>query len=324
MKEEELLRIENVTKFFKTSTTWGKPLRVYAVNGVSFFIRKGETLGLVGESGCGKSTLGRTVIRLYVPDNGEIFFKGIDITHLSERKLRPYRKNMQIIFQDPFSSLNPRIRVGKAIEEPLVIHHIERDPVKRKEIVISLLQQVGLQADDYYRYPHEFSGGGRQRIAIARAIALKPQLVVADEAVSALDVSIQAQVLNLLLDLQKKYNLSYLFISHDLRVVSKISDRVAVMYLGKIMEIGRVKDVFEKPYHPYSHALLSAVPGEEIPHGIVEVKLEGDPPGPYSPPKGCPLAQRCPFATDECFKIEPPLEDVGNDHHVACHHPLNV
>lgn len=322
---EVLFEVNNLKKIFKTSTTWGKPLHVYAVNGVSLSIYKGETLGLVGESGSGKSTFGKTLIRLYRPDGGKILFRGVDITDLGNRKLRPFRKDMQIIFQDPFSSLNPRIRVGKAIEEPLIVHRVFDDKKKRREYVFSLLKQVGLREEDYFRYPHEFSGGQRQRIAIARAIALNPEFVVADEAVSALDVSIQAQVLNLLLQLQKKYNLTYLFISHDLRVVARVSDRIAVMYLGKIVEIGSVEDVFGKPLHPYTHALLSSIPGEEnLPPNVTMVKLEGDPPSPYFIPEGCTLADRCPFATEECKKIPPALEDAGKGHFVACHHPLNV
>ncbi len=322
---ESLLRIENLRKIFRTSTTWGRPLNIYAVNGVSLEIYKGETLGLVGESGSGKSTLGKTIIRLYQPDSGNIFFKGVDITSLNNRQLRKFRRDMQIIFQDPFSSLNPRIRIGKAIEEPLIVHKVFDSKKERLEYVYSLLKQVGLREEDYPKYPHEFSGGQRQRVAIARAIALNPDFVVADEAVSALDVSIQAQVLNLLLSLQKKYNLTYLFISHDLRVVARVSDRIAVMYLGKIVELGSVEDVFGNPAHPYTHALLSAIPGEDnLPPKVTFVKLKGDPPSPYFQPKGCPLVDRCPFVTQECENFQPVLENIGRNHLVACHHPLNV
>ncbi len=320
---EILFRVVDLKKVFKTSTTWGKPLRVYAVNGVTLNIYRGETLGLVGESGSGKSTFGKTLIRLYKPDSGRIVFKGNDITFLNNRKLRPYRRDMQIIFQDPFSSLNPRIRIGKAIEEPLKVHRLFDNSEERTEFVMDLLEQVGLRRDDYYKYPHEFSGGQRQRIAIARAIALNPDFVVADEAVSALDVSIQAQVLNLLLDLQKKFELTYLFISHDLRVVARISDRIAVMYLGRVVEIGNVEDVFGRPMHPYTHALLSSIPGEdELPPNVERIVLQGDPPSPYFLPEGCPLADRCPMVRDECRKIPPDLTPGDGEHLVACHFPI--
>ncbi len=323
--KEVLFQVKGLRTVFKTSTSWGKPLKIFAVNGVDLEIFKGETLGLVGESGCGKSTFGKTLIRLYKPDGGKLFFKGNDIADLGYRGLRPFRKDMQIVFQDPFSSLNPRIRIGKAIEEPLIVHRIESDSKRRREKVVSLLRQVGLQEEDYYKYPHEFSGGQRQRIAIARAIALNPEFVVADEAVSALDVSIQAQVLNLMLELQKLYHLTYLFISHDLRVVARVSDRVAVMYLGKIVEIGNIEDIYGRPIHPYTHALLSSIPGEDnLPPNVKEVKLKGDPPSPYYEPKGCPLADRCPYATEKCRKFAPEMIDYGNGHKVACHHPLNV
>ena len=325
MDREVLFEVSNLRKVFKTGTTWGKSLKVYALNGVTLKIYRGETLGVVGESGCGKSTLGKTIIRLLRPDGGRILFKGVDITNMSNRKLRPYRKDMQIIFQDPFSSLNPRIKIGKAIEEPLVVHALERDKKRRRERVFQLLREVGLREEDYFRYPHEFSGGQRQRIAIARALALNPDFVVADEAVSALDVSIQAQVLNLLMRLQKEYNLTYLFISHDLRVVARVSDRIAVLYLGQVMEIGTAEDIFLKPAHPYTHALLSSIPGEEkVPEYIKHVELKGDPPSPYFEPEGCPLADRCPFADDRCRKVKPVLEKIEGEHYVACHHPFLI
>ncbi len=294
-----------------------------AVDDVSFTIARGETLGLVGESGCGKSTVGRAILRLYEPTDGRIVFDGEDISSLSETELRPMRARMQMIFQDPFASLNPRHSVGRMIGEPMRVHGLggRRDSASR---VRELLDIVGLPPDAASRYPHEFSGGQRQRIGIARAIAVNPDFIVADEPVSALDVSIQAQIINLLETLQKDFALTYLFIAHDLAVVRHISDRIAVMYLGSIVEISTAADLYEQPLHPYTLSLLSAVP---IPDPAIEraretILLAGDLPSPANPPTGCRFHTRCPRATDVCSIDEPPLVDHGNDHWAACHHPL--
>jgi oligopeptide/dipeptide ABC transporter ATP-binding protein len=291
---------------------------VYAVDGVSFHINEGETLGLVGESGCGKSTVGRTVLRLLDPTAGSIKLNGRDITHLSKTEMRPVRKDMQIIFQDPYSSLNPRMSAGRIVEEMLRVHDIGT-PDERRDRVASLFERVGLRKAQMESYPHEFSGGQRQRIGIARALALNPKVIIGDEPVSALDVSIQAQVINLLVDLQAELNLSYLFIAHDLAVVEHISHRVAVMYLGRIVEYTDKKTLFTNPQHPYTEALLSAVP---IPDPSVRRKkiiLQGDVPSPIKPPSGCHFHTRCPYAEERCKIEEPALKTFGHDHVVACH-----
>ena len=291
---------------------------VYAVDGVSFHINEGETLGLVGESGCGKSTVGRTVLRLLDPTAGSIKLNGRDITHLSKTEMRPVRKDMQIIFQDPYSSLNPRMSAGRIVEEMLRVHDIGT-PDERRDRVASLFERVGLRKAQMESYPHEFSGGQRQRIGIARALALNPKVIIGDEPVSALDVSIQAQVINLLVDLQAELNLSYLFIAHDLAVVEHISHRVAVMYLGRIVEYTDKKTLFTNPQHPYTEALLSAVP---IPDPSVRRKkiiLQGDVPSPIKPPSGCHFHTRCPYAEERCKIEEPALKIFGHDHVVACH-----
>ena len=320
MAETPLLEVKHLKKHFPIkggvfSKTIGY---VYAVDDINFTLEKGETLGLVGESGCGKSTTGRTILRLIEPTNNAINFEGHDITNLDKSAMRALRREMQIIFQDPYASLNPRMTVGSIIGEPLEIHKIAKGSEK-EERVASLLQKVGLRAEDMRKYPHEFSGGQRQRIGIARALALNPKLIVCDEPVSALDVSIQAQVINLLEDLQAEFGLSYLFIAHNLNVVEHISDRVAVMYLGQIVELASDEELYKNPQHPYTEALLSAVP---IPDPTVKKKriiLEGDVPSPINPPKGCHFHTRCMYKDKICEEVEPEFKDIGGGHWVACH-----
>ena len=293
---------------------------VKAIDGVSLQIMRGETLGLVGESGCGKTTFGRCILQVIKPTGGEVRFRGQDLTQLSGRAMRPLRRELQVIFQDPYGSLNPRMTVGAIVEEPLVIHKTG-DHNERKSRVQELFEVVGLNPNMMDRYPHEFSGGQRQRIGIARALAVNPSFIVCDEPVSALDVSIQAQVINLLRSLQQRFDLTYLFISHDLSVVRHISDRVAVMYLGKIVEITGRDELYQDPKHPYTRALLSAVP---IPDPVVEatrerIILTGDVPSPIDPPKGCSFHPRCPFVMDVCREVTPPLKLTSMGHSVACH-----
>ncbi len=315
-----LLSVRELKKYFKVGGGFlKKPAIVRAVDGVSFDIRRGETFGLVGESGCGKTTLGQTIIRLYEPDGGQVVFDGHDITHLPEGRLRPLRRGMQMVFQDPYSSLNPRMTVGAIVAEPLEIFKVGTR-AEREARVKELLRVVGLNAYFVNRYPHEFSGGQRQRIGIARALALRPKLVVCDEPVSALDVSIQAQVLNLLKDLQAEFNLTYLFIAHNLAVVAYISDRVGVMYLGKLVEVGPTLTIMNNPRHPYTLALLSAVAVPDRRYKKQRIILPGDVPSPINPPAGCRFHTRCPIARPECSEVEPELREVGPDHLVACHY----
>jgi oligopeptide/dipeptide ABC transporter ATP-binding protein len=316
-----VLEVENLKKHFPIQSGVLKRTtgHVYAVDGVSFSIGEGRTLGLVGESGCGKSTVGRTAMRLLEPTDGTIKLSGTDVTHLGKKELRPYRREMQIIFQDPFSSLNPRMSAGEIVKEPLYIHDIGANDKEREEMTKALFDRVGLRQAQMANYPHQFSGGQRQRIGIARALALNPKLIVCDEPVSALDVSIQAQVINLMMDLQEEMNVAYLFIAHDLAVVEHISDDVAVMYLGRIVEFADKKTLFTNPQHPYTEALLSAAP---IPDPTVRREkkiLQGDVPSPINPPKGCHFHTRCPYATDQCRIEEPVLKDLGGSHTVACH-----
>ncbi len=298
----------------------GAPAVVKAVDGVSFTIRRGETLGLVGESGCGKTTTGRCILQLERPTSGQIIFEGRDLTTLPEVELRRVRRRMQVIFQDPYSSLNPRMTVGQIIAEPLAVHGIVPDRRARDARVKELLEHAGLLAKMAARYPHELSGGQRQRVGVARALAMEPSLIICDEPVSALDVSIQAQIINLLEELQAEFGLTYLFVAHDLSVVRHISDRVAVMYLGKIVEITDRKSLYEDPQHPYTKALLSAVP---IPDPLVEAQrahivLGGEVPSPLNPPSGCVFHPRCPIAIDECRKAVPELREIKPEHRVAC------
>lgn len=323
MAEKIVLKVNNLTKYFpitKGLFRQKKIADVKAVDGVSFTIQQGETLGLVGESGCGKTTLGKCILQLYRPTSGEVIFEGNDLCKLPDKELSNYRQKMQVIFQDPYDSLNPRFTAMDIIGEPLRIHKTARGK-EYHERVMELLNLVGMAPYMADRYPHEFSGGQRQRLGIARALALQPEFIVCDEPISALDVSIQAQIINLLDDLQKQFGIAYVFISHDLSVVRHISDRVAVMYLGKFMELSTQEEMYIKPLHPYTQALLSAVP---IPDPDVEVKrsvivIKGEIPSPINPPTGCVFHPRCPRAFDLCSNVIPELKDVNSGHLVACH-----
>lgn len=315
-----LLEIRNLKKYFSVGSGFFSRQKgdVRAVDGVTLAVEEGETLGLVGESGCGKSTLGRSIIRLIEPTDGEIIFQGKQLLRLSQREMREMRKEMQIIFQDPYASLNPRMRVGAIVGEGLEIHGLASGRGKRDR-VMELLHRVGLREEHYDRYPHEFSGGQRQRIGIARALAVSPKFIVADEPVSSLDVSIQAQIINLLQELQESMRLTFFFISHDLRVVEHVSHRVAIMYLGKIVEVARSETIYQDSKHPYTRALLSAVPVID-PNGKKErMVLEGDVPSPVHPPPGCSFHPRCPFREKICSEVEPELEYDAGGHGVACH-----
>jgi oligopeptide transport system ATP-binding protein len=325
LSAEPLLQVRDLQMLFPVESG---PLHrhrecVHAVDGVSFELARGETLGLVGESGCGKSTLARCIVRLLRPTGGTITYAGRRIEGLKPHELRPLRREFQIVFQDPYASLNPKKRIGAIIGAPLSVHGLTPRP-ERRQRVQQLLETVGLSAGHYNRYPHEFSGGQRQRIGVARALAVNPSLIVADEPVSALDVSIQAQVLNLLDELQDEFGLTYLFIAHDLSVVRHVSDRIAVMYLGKIVEISPAEDLYERPIHPYTEALLSAVPIPEVgaQKARKRIVLQGDVPSPIDPPSGCRFHPRCRYATDICRTQEPPLKRYEDGHLAACHHPL--
>jgi len=315
-----IVEVKNVKKYFPVKSGLFKRKKdfVKAVDDISFSIHHGETFGIVGESGSGKSTLGRTILRLNEPTDGKIFYDGEDISHIKQHDMRDYRRHMQMVFQDPFSSLNPRMRVGELIEEPMIIHQYG-DSSTRKKRIQNLLETVGLPAGAAEKFPHEFSGGQRQRIGIARSLAIQPKFIIADEPVSALDVSIQSQILNLISDLQEEFNLTYLFIAHDLSVVKHISDRVGVMYLGKMMELSPKRSLFNNPLHPYTRSLLSAVPIPD-PHAKRErIILKGDIPSPVNPPSGCVFRTRCPMAFERCATEIPEMNKVEEGHYVACH-----
>ncbi|CAK7033173.1 oligopeptide/dipeptide ABC transporter ATP-binding protein [Tissierella sp.] len=321
-KKERLIEVNNLKKYFpvKKSSLMGKPQYLKAVDDVSFYINEGETLGLVGESGCGKSTTGRSIIRLFDITGGQILYRGKDIAKLKESDLRPYRRKMQVVFQDPYASLNPTLTVKDLISEPLDVYHIGSKK-ERQERTLELLEKVGLGKNHLDRYPHEFSGGQRQRIGIARALSINPEFILCDEPISALDVSIQAQVVNMLEDLQNEMGLTYLFIAHDLSMVRHISHRIGVMYLGKLIEIGKSDEIYNNPLHPYTQALLSSVL-EPDPRMAIEnpIKvLEGDVPSPLNPPSGCKFVTRCKYAMKQCHEIEPKLIERESGHMVACH-----
>ena len=321
-KRENLIEVQNLKKYFtKTSGLWGKNVQyVKAVDNVSFYIKRGETLGLVGESGCGKSTTGRTLIKLYEPTEGKILFGGEDITHYSQKKMLPFRKRMQMVFQDPYASLNSRMTVNDIIGEAIETHKIATGSEKTDRIHY-LLDKVGLMRDHASRYPHEFSGGQRQRIGIARALAVEPEFIICDEPISALDVSIQAQVVNMLEDLQSDMGLTYLFIAHDLSMVKHISNRIGVMYLGNLVEVGGSEEVNNHPAHPYTQALLSAVPlpDPDMAKERQRIVLEGDVPSPLKPPSGCRFRTRCSKCMKICSEVTPTLQEVAPGHQVACH-----
>jgi oligopeptide/dipeptide ABC transporter ATP-binding protein len=321
---ETLLEVKNLKKYFTlhgdlVSRIAGKTRSLKAVDDISFEIKEGETLGLVGESGCGKSTTGRLITRLVEPTEGDIRYRGEDVLKYDSKRLLESRKHMQLVFQDPYASLNPRKTIMQILERPLEIHNIVSDWTQKRERVLELLNLVGLGREHVDRYPHEFSGGQRQRIAIARALAVDPELVIGDEPVSALDVSVQAQILNLFRELQEKFSLTYLFIAHDLSVVRHISDRVAVMYVGKIVEVGPVDEIFSRPQHPYTKALMAAVPEADPEKPPPRLTLQGELATPIDPPPGCRLNGRCPLATAECGEVTPPLRELAGEHFVACH-----
>ena len=319
MSQDMLVEVKNLKEYFNINTGMfsNKPLK--AVDDVSFSIRRGETLGLVGESGCGKTTVGRTLLHLYKPTAGEIWFDGKQI--VTKKDIAEYRRKSAMVFQDPYSSLNPRMTVADIIGEPLDVHKMYSNEKERKERILELMAQVGLNSEHANRYAHEFSGGQRQRIGIARALSMKPQFVVCDEPVSALDVSIQAQVINMFDELQDKMGLTYLFIAHDLLVVRHISDRIAVMYLGKMVELADAREIYDHPLHPYTRSLMSAVPlpDPKMARENKRIVLSGDIPSPLNAPSGCPFRTRCPYASDVCAQSMPEFKDVGGGHFVACH-----
>ncbi|MBT9779101.1 dipeptide ABC transporter ATP-binding protein [Clostridium sp. MCC353] len=329
--QEPLIEVKNLKQEFRLTKGLLQSLRfedgkivkedkiVHAVNDVSFTIQKGEVFSLVGESGCGKSTTARTIIRLLEPAGGQVFYKGNEISHLKPNQLLPYRKDMQMIFQDPYASLNPKQRVEDIITEPMLFHKIVNTKEEARKKCMEILERVGLRPEQASRYPHQFSGGQRQRIGVARALAVQPEFIIADEPVSALDVSIQAQILNLLMDLKDEFNFSYLFIAHDLSVVRHISDRLGVMYLGGIVEMGDKNTIFANPLHPYTRLLFSAVPTVGEAPLVESVEIEGEIPNPVNLPSGCYFHDRCPYATDLCRKERPELKDIGGGHCVACH-----
>lgn len=315
-----ILEVEELKKYFivKGNKLFDKKRYLKAVDGISFDIRKGKTLGLIGESGCGKSTVGKTIMGLTKATDGSIKFNGEEITRFNQKRMKTFRRNVQMIFQDPYSSLDPKKRISYIVQEPLQIHNIGTSS-ERMEKAKKLLETVGLNYYFMNRYPHEFSGGQRQRINIARALMLDPKVLICDEPTSALDVSVQAQVLNLLKELQEKFELTYLFISHDLSVVKYLSDEIAIMYLGKIVEMGESHEIYKNPLHPYTKALFSAIPTEDPTVKIDRITLKGEVPSPLNPPKGCRFNNRCPYSKPECIEVSPKLEDVDNNHKVACY-----
>lgn len=319
-QSENLLEIKNLKTYYPVKGGFFKQTvgHVKAVDNISFEIKRGETLGMVGESGCGKSTAGRTILRLLKPTEGTIMFDGQDITNLSGKSLREIRKDLQMVFQDPYASLNPMQMVGDIIAEP-IYNFSKKSKEELKREVMDLLEKVGLPPEAYYKYAHEFSGGQRQRIGIARSLALRPKLIIADEPVSALDVSVQSQVLNLLKDLQEEFELTFLFIAHDLSVVKHMSDRIGVMYLGNMVEISEKESLYAEPLHPYTQALISAIPSPDPRHKKERIILKGDVPSPLNPPTGCPFHPRCPMAIEKCSKLRPVLKEVKPSHRVACH-----
>ncbi len=317
MSEQNILEVKDLTKHFKA----GKKQLVHAVDGISFTLERGKTLGLVGESGCGKSSCARTIIRMYDPTAGQIILDGTDITNMKQKELKPYRKKMQMIFQDPYASLNARMTVRDIIAEPLLAHNLVKSKEGANALVYPMLERVGLTKEHANRYAHEFSGGQRQRVGIARALILEPQLVICDEPISALDVSIQAQVINLLKDFQEEKGLSYLFIAHDLSMVRYVSDDVGVMYLGQLVEMSEADEIYKNPLHPYTKGLLGSVPiaNPKLARQKEKSSIEGDIPSPINPPSGCRFHTRCPYAAPECSQVKPELVDVGGGHKVACH-----
>uniref|UniRef100_A0A7V3JAU4 Dipeptide ABC transporter ATP-binding protein n=1 Tax=candidate division CPR3 bacterium TaxID=2268181 RepID=A0A7V3JAU4_UNCC3 len=328
--EEKILEVIDLKKYFPIrggifSKSAGNvhAVNVHAVDGVSFWVKRGEVLGLVGESGCGKTTIGRLILRLMEPTSGQIKFEGKDLSFLNREEMQKLRQKMTVIFQDPYAALDPRMSVERIISEPLKIHKVCRSSSEVRDRVAQVLQRVGLRPEHMSLYPHQFSGGQRQRIAIARTLVLNPSFIIADEPVSALDVSIQAQILNLLRDLQNEFNLTYLFIAHDLRVVEYMSNRVAVMYLGRIMEMACVENIYSRPRHPYTEALLSAVPMPDPKIQKKRITLYDDVPSPINPPSGCVFHPRCFYRQEDCERIIPDFKEIEPDHYISCHHPLN-